>query len=48
MIPLKILDFTGVVAAATGGLLAEVALQQAFEGRGMADKRVTDASENDT
>ena len=36
MIPLKTLDFTGVVAAATGGLLAEVALQQAFESLAVA------------
>ena len=33
---LKSLDFTGNVAAATGGLLGEVALQQAFESLAMA------------
>ena len=33
---LKSLDFTGTVAAATGGLLGEVALQQAFESLAMA------------
>ena len=33
---LKSLDFAGVVAAATGGLLAEVTLQQAFESLAMA------------
>ena len=36
VVPLKILDFTGVVATATGGLLVEVALQQAFESLAVA------------